>query len=340
MSTPLLDIPMASQFWDNQGANLLSNPGFESGGDPPASWTQLNCLATTQTVARPGATGTKVGQVGYDGVNASGRIYQAAAGAAAGRRYYVQAWGRTDGVGTGRIVPDGSPISLAISASTSWQLQGAPFVAVGANLNLFGDNLAAGRYAQFDDVEFYEQFLYTRNRGLLGTTPATSRVQCGDGRTAATFPTMANLNTTPRQGFTTAAGQYVLSTIPLASGTYTVSMLVQKTSTLGSRYLLDCRDSGGAGFISIDAGGVLGSSSGTLYVNGVASTTLNLGALNHVACSGITLSSPGSMAILSSSTFGISTWLGNCFGFRVDLGSLTSRQIKDVHQRMLSEVWR
>lgn len=333
----LIELPLVSQYWDDQGSNLFANGDFEGGaGPPPASWSQFNCLFTRQSGSR-GISGSYVGRVGYDGVNAIGFGYQGAC--VAGRRYHGTSWMKTDGVAIPRL-SNGAGVDYWIgAASVAWQ--GADVIipsAAVANLGILSANLAAGRYVDADDMTLYEQFMYTRNRGLLGQTPATSRVQVGDGRTAATFPTMLNLTQTPRKGMAFNGSQYAQWMNPLASGTYTFCALVMRTTPGAfTGYLIDARGGGGTGYVYWD-GAALASSSGTIYVNDTATTALPYGQLCFVACAGIAMTAPVNVVFAAHNTY-VGPWYGNIFGAGLYPGTASARQLRDIRQRMLAEVW-
>jgi len=189
-----------------------------------------------------------------------------------------------------------------------------------------------------DNLSVQEQFLYTRNRGLLAQTPQTSRVQLGDGRTAASFPTMLPLTVACRKGMAFNGSQYAEIPTPIPNGTYTLCFLITRESTAG-QVLLDCRQSAGTGFFYFDLGtGNLSGSSGTTYVDDVATRVNPCGPLIFAACAGITLRAPGATTLFTRHTYA-SNWVGKAFGFQMFPGTLTPRQLSDIRQRMLAEVF-
>lgn len=190
------------------------------------------------------------------------------------------------------------------------------------------------------DIPLYSQFAHpvsglrvTANRGLLG-----GYVQCGDGATAGTFPTMLPLTVACRKGMSFDGGDYLVYANALASNTYTVCMLVQRTSSAGSKYLCDGRAGGGTGYLWIDAGSVLAASSGTTYVDDAASTSLPVGPLCFVACSGLSIAAPSGL-YLASNFVAASNLVGNMYGVTLWSGSRTPRELSDIRQRMLAETF-
>ncbi len=331
MRPPLLDLNFSSQYWEDQGANLLANPDFEgAAGPPPASWSVFHITGTRENGTRTGGAGSYIGRGAYDGANAIGFMYQGACTAT--RRYHSLGWMNSDGV----AVPtwgDGAGATFWTGlASSTWQQFDETHIAAVANIGMVSANLAAGRYINADDLFLYEQFLYTRAQGVLCQTPATSRVQLGDGRTAATFPTQL-----PNRGMSFDGTSDYCAGPSVPNGVYTIVALVSRESAAG-QVLLDCRQSGGTGFFYYDLGsGNLSGSSGTTYVDGVATMATNYGQLHCVACAGITLNAPGITTLFTRYTYA-SYWVGKCYGFRLFPGTLTPRQLRDQRQRMLARV--
>ena len=323
----LLDLPLYDMYWNDNGTELLVDGSMEAAG--VAAWIASHVTPTKDTTTpHAGAQCLKLSYL--DAVNG----YVAQTPMTIGRTYHATGFGAGDGTSFPRVLDFGGPRLWDGTTSTDWQPFDIRYVTANVAIGYYGITLSAGHYARFDDLSLQEQFMYTANRGVLG-----GKVQVGDGRTVGTFPTMLNTTKTPRKGVNNIAFTYLTRTTPLTSGVYTVVALVQKMAAINQRYLLDCRDSGGTGWIATDAGGVLISSSGTIYVNDVPSATLNFGELSCVAVTGITLNCPGSTAILNAGA-GVSSWQGNCFGFMIFPGTLTPRQLSDVRQRMLSEVFK
>lgn len=334
MLPPLLDLLLSDTSWQDNSIELLTNGNFETGGSPPTGWSASLITATTQPGTRTGGSGSYVAQLAFDGVNALGQIYENALGAT-GRRFHTGGWYRTDGVGLGRYLL-GSGTSYDLAASVPWaSFDKVASCAGDTNYRLQADNLAAGRWAQYDDVSVQEQFLYTRAQGLLCQTPATSRVVCGDGRTAATFPGQLGVAQGVQMGVSLNGSQYLQYLTPIPSGTYTVCFLVSRATAPGGEFLFDARTGGGAGFLWWN-GATLAASSGTIYVDEQATTTLPIGPVAFVAVSGVTISSPTSL-LLGTNNAG-ALWIGNWYGMNLRSGSLTPRQLRDQRQRMLARV--
>ena len=339
---PLLDLNLTDMWWADNNVELLTNGNFEgAAGPPPAGWSLFHSVMTREAGTRTGGSGSYVGRVAYDGVNAAGIGYEAAC--TVGRRYHALTWMKSDGVGIPTLADGVGGTYWTGLASVTWQGADTILTASSANMCLMCNNLAAGRYIDADDLSLQEQFMYTRNRGLLGQTPATQRVQVGDGRTAASFPTMLNLTQSPRKGMSfDGANQYLQYNTPIPSGTYTFCMLAQRGNVgASSRLILDCRASGGSGDIYLSAGlsQVIADGGGTVYMDNVAAPDMSLGRLYFVAVAGITLSAPGVTYFFRHNAAAANIWLGNVFGLRLDAGTLTPRQLSDVRQRMLAEIY-
>ena len=178
---------------------MLVNGDFEgAAGPPPAGWTQVNSVATRVAGTRTGGSGSFVGQIGYDGSHALGRMYQMVAISGAG--YVWDAWGQGDGVANPVLLNAGGG-TLWTGTTGAWQHVVQAFTADGLGPYLAGKNLAAGNVVQWDDAQLVPQLNVTRNQGLLQGT-----VQCGDGLTPATLPTMIGGG---RRGIKTAAADHV-----------------------------------------------------------------------------------------------------------------------------------
>lgn len=327
---PLLDIPLYSQFWADQGANLLANGDFEgAAGPPPAGWLASQCVATRQTGARTGSTGLYVGREAYDGVNAVGLMYQAGI-FTAGRRYHNVVW--ANGFAGAQLWSgDNGGQGWTGLGTGAWKVGDVTFVAAGAQFRLQCSNFGPGLSVDWDDVDVREQFLYTENRGSL-----KGKVQLGDGRTAASFPLMLPLTQACRKGMLFDGGDYMQWMSPVTSSTFTPCFLVSRAAA-GAAYLLDAGAGGGAGSLQW-SGAAMSASTGTVYVDDTATTALGLAPLCFVAVSGITISAPTKI-VVGASNASASPWTGNLFGFRLFPGTLTPRQLSDIRQRMLAEVF-
>lgn len=74
-----------------------------------------------------------------------------------------------------------------------------------------------------------------------------------------------------------------------ADGLYTVAFVLN-CAIAANQYIFDARDSGGVGYSFLDSSGVLNTSSGTIYINGVASSQYSPEFSNaHVVITGLTL---------------------------------------------------
>lgn len=335
MSSPtaLIDLPLYDMYWADQGSNLLTNGDFEgAAGPPPTGWTEGSCTATRQAGTRTNGTGSYVGQAAYLATATGGMSQNILT---SGRRYRFSMWGYSDGTAVPGIYHSGTGWPWYGVASAGWQYSGELILnAAATDFRLWSAAQAPGTKVQFDDAVVYEQFMYTANRGVLG-----GKVQVGDGRTAASFPTMLNPTKTPRKGMSFDGGDYLIYPNVLANGTYTACFLAMRTTPGAfTGYLIDARAGGGTGYMYWD-GAALASSSGTLYVNDTATTAMSYGQLSFVACSGITLNATTNIVFAAHNTL-VGPWYGNIFGVQLYPGTLTPRQLSDVRQRMLSEVFK
>jgi hypothetical protein len=151
-------------------------------------------------------------------------------------------------------------------------------------------------------------------------------VLVGDGFTAASFATQLY----PR-GASFDGGDYFKSRDHVA-GLYTVCFLMHRISTVNVRNLLDTREGGGTGYIYLDAAGVLGASSGTLYVNEISTTATPYGQTIFVACVGITLASVTSILIGQNLLYN-SGHQGKMFGVWFYPYALTPTQLRNLHEQ-------
>lgn len=144
----------------------------------------------------------------------------------------------------------------------------------------------------------------TRNVGLLGGS-----VQLGDGLTVASFPTFLGLG---KRGIALNGSQYLQHLAVIASGTYSIFLLANRTAAV-TGYLADARNTGGTGWI-LDTAGVLTASSGTMYVDGAPLTALPKG-LHSVCCS--------------------NGWTGRVFAAKVYPYALQPNQIRALHEQSM-----
>ena len=180
----LLWLPMRSQFWADNGVEILTNGDFEAGGSPPAGWAQLNSVCTTENGGRPGSAGSHHARVAYDGSHPTGTMRETGI-LTLNRKYVGKGWYQCSSGGQSIAIGDSGVAWGSAPTVPSWTFFRTPeAVCAGTAFNLQGVGLAAGQYVEFDDWSVQEQFMYTQNLGSL-----KGKVQCGDGRTAATFPT-------------------------------------------------------------------------------------------------------------------------------------------------------
>jgi hypothetical protein len=327
--TPAI-IDVGSMGWtaiEDPSRVLLVNANFESGGNPPAGWTQLNGIGTTVAGSRPGGSGTQVGRLSYDGVNATGYLYELPV--IIGATFKATAWTRGYGGGTPYVGFD-SYMAAITGVSGAWQYgESSPFTAVITGYYAWCQNLSAGAYVDFDDLGLIPFVSRTPNLGSAG-----GRLDMGDGLTPATLPTRTP-NTTA--GFSFNGSQYLQWMSPLVLGTYTYCALVMRTGA-ATAYLLDARAGGGGGRMYWD-GANLQASTGTLYVDDVATNVLPYGQVCLVSATGIALSAP-SKIVLGATNALATPWVGNVLQQQLYPGTLTPMQLRDVKNRLLSRCWK
>ncbi len=135
---------------------LLVDGDMEMSG--VTAWFVWRIDATKQTTNPH--SGRQVIRAGYDGLNATGLIYQNPL--TVGKRYRITGWMRSDGLTT-PILNDGSMQNFCFgTTSTSWQYCDKVFLAQNSNVALQTLGLAAGRYAEYDDIFVTEVTGYTQ----------------------------------------------------------------------------------------------------------------------------------------------------------------------------------
>jgi hypothetical protein len=163
----------------------------------------------------------------------------------------------------------------------------------------------------------------TRNVGLLGGS-----VQLGDGLTVASFPTFLGLG---KRGIALNGSQYLQHLAVIASGTYSIFLLANRTAAV-TGYLADARNTGGTGWI-LDTAGVLTASSGTMYVDGAPLTALPKG-LHSVCCSGMTLAATVK-TVFGADNAQANGWTGRVFAAKVYPYALQPNQIRALHEQSM-----
>jgi hypothetical protein len=176
---------------------------------------------------------------------------------------------------------------------------------------------------QWDDLTRTPHINRTKNAGLLG-----GAVQLGDGLTPATLPTMIGGGVRGMR-FLDTSHQRLALLGTLASSTYSVAFLLKRRTTGGN--LFDARTGGGVGYLYYSAG-VLAASSGIVYVEDRATTTLDYGELALVSVAGVTISSPSALIIGENFAFS-GGWNGDIHNFGLWPGTLTPTQLRSIGER-------
>ena len=125
------------------------------------------------------------------------------------------------------------------------------------------------------------------------------------------------------------------------ASTYSVSMWVRRDSDGQAMYLLDARgdSNGGTGYFYISGGGtVINKSSGTAYVDGVASTTVTLNKWHHVVLSGISLNINEDLQIGEQWQVGQYEWDGNICQIGLWNRTLSVSEIQNIMHKTYSDL--
>ncbi len=112
-------------------------------------------------------SGNQVIRVAYDGSNNTGLAYQSP-GITVGKKYKITGWMRSDGLTTPLFNDAGVNVFCQGTTATTWQYCSATFVAQNGNISFQVLNLAAGRYAEYDDVFVTEVTGYTQVQDRQG----------------------------------------------------------------------------------------------------------------------------------------------------------------------------
>ncbi len=114
----------------------------------------------------------------------------------------------------------------------------------------------------------------------------------------------------------------------IESDTYSVMIRGDLNPSGSNKYIFDFRQDSGTGYFYSPNTTTLGASSGTIYVNGVASSTIASGFATYIV-SGITLESITGFKLLSFNS-GLAAPLGIFRDFIIFRGTLTPKEITDL----------
>jgi len=120
------------------------------------------------------------------------------------------------------------------------------------------------------------------------------------------------------------------------NGTYSVRVRCNPTSFAATRYLFDCRGSNddGAGRIRLASpSGAVTITSGTSYVNGLATTATIVGVDNEVIITGITLTqgTGANLSLIGSEKGNVSEFLGTMDLVEIYSGTLTASEVSNLY---------
>ena len=130
---------------------------------------------------------------------------------------------------------------------------------------------------------------------------------------------------------TTSKANYNLN----LNGVYSVRIRCNPTSFTATRYLFDARGTNDDGVGRVRASspnGVIVTTSGTVYVNGAATTSTTAGVNNEIVITGITLSqgTGANKTLIGSEKGGVSEFLGTIDLLEVYSGTLTPSQVENM----------
>lgn len=128
-------------------------------------------------------------------------------------------------------------------------------------------------------------------------------------------------------------GDYLTVPTPFATGTYTVICWAKWDKPLGTVvYFIDARGDGvGTGYIQISVAGAVIVGDGTVYVNGVATTTAVAGQWALYAVTGVTLDPAAALTIGERQHGASKLWMGAVGPLIIVPGTLTAADIAAIH---------
>ena len=120
------------------------------------------------------------------------------------------------------------------------------------------------------------------------------------------------------------------------NGTYSVRVRCNPTSFAAVRYLIDCRgtNNDGIGRIRLDTTtGLVDTLTGTVYVNGAATTTTVVGANNEIVITGVTLTqgTGANLSLIGSSRIDTDEFLGTIDLVEIYKGTLTASEVANLY---------
>ena len=121
------------------------------------------------------------------------------------------------------------------------------------------------------------------------------------------------------------------------NGVYSVRIRCNPTSFTATRYLFDARGTNDDGVGRVRASspnGVIVTTSGTVYVNGAATTSTTAGVNNEIVITGITLSqgTGANKTLIGSEKGGVSEFLGTIDLLEIYSGTLTPSQVSNLYE--------
>jgi len=190
MSRPLIYLPLRSIYLEEDATR---DPVVDGNMEAPTAAAYTAAAVTLSKIAgsRPGGSGTQV----LHAVSTGGATDAYQNGLTIGGTYRIVVWQKTDGTFAPRIYGGGA-VRWTGLVNNAWQ-QGDTglFVATDAEIGLYQGVLGAGQSWDADDLQAIPSLCLTRNIGSVSTN-----VQCGDGLTPATFPTMLTPSISLRRG--------------------------------------------------------------------------------------------------------------------------------------------
>ena len=333
----IVDLPMGMENHkpnNATGVELLTNGDFATGDT--TGWTYYNTpVYANSDFTVTGTTATlQVGDVSvYMGA------YQEIT-TEVGKTYVVSCDALTNAstptfkIGTNAI-PGGGPYSGNIynGADGSIDLGAVNFVefTATATTTIVMVQFGGAAASSFDFTNCSVKEGYSGTQDVSGNN---NHATFGDGSTSSTYPTKLSARGYEGDG----GSDYFDINTTLASGSYTVGMIINMKGSPANRYFMDARSNGGTGYMWVNGSSVLSPNDGTIYVDGVedASFVVPPTGLFTLILSGITLEVLQDIILLAKNDVTVQMPC-EIKGFSLT-DELTPIQVCDLHINMMKKV--
>ena len=162
LERPLIDSPLRSSYYKEDGTELLVDGDMEAVGT--ASWNTGNSPIISKVTASPEpGNALRITRNGTD----TPYVFQSSI-LSAGKRYRIT--GKTRGDGSSYVTFGGSYLGSIITNTADWQSFDFTALASASMVGLFGYTLSGSEYVEFDDVSVERVEAHTENKGTLGGT--------------------------------------------------------------------------------------------------------------------------------------------------------------------------